>query len=271
MTHPFDSILLVTLGTPFDLGAERVAVAVAQSRKRPLMAIVPLGAPEFEAQALESVAKAEEEANARLAVLAEEARKVGIEFDAHVRRGEEPWREILDEARERKADLIVCRRYGRLGFLASLLVGEMVMNVASHAACNVLMVPRSSQMWRRRILLATDGAPDSERAAAVASEVALGCRIPMTIVSVSTEGIDAGRHAEAAAGIARSAGVEVDVRVVSGPSKPSDAIVAVARETRADLVVVGRRGREGKDVPRLGRNAERIIGTVECPVLIVAR
>ena len=122
MTHPFDSILLVTLGTPFDLGAERIAVAVAESRKRPLMAIVPLGAPEFEAQALESVAKAEEEANARLAVLAEETRKVGIEFDAHVRRGEEPWREILDEARERKADLIVCRRYGRLGFLASLLV-----------------------------------------------------------------------------------------------------------------------------------------------------
>ena len=84
MTHPFDSILLVTLGTPFDLGAERVAVSLAQSRKRPLMAIVPLGAPEFEAQALESVAKAEEEANARLAVLREEARKAGVEFEPRV-------------------------------------------------------------------------------------------------------------------------------------------------------------------------------------------
>lgn len=271
MTHPFDSILLVTLGTPFDLGAERVALAVARSCQRPLSAIVPFGGTDYEAASLEPTSQAEREAAARIDALKEDARKAGVEFDPCVRRGAEPWQEIVDEARNRNADLIVCRRYGRLGFLANLLVGEMVMNVVSHASCNVLMVPRGGEMWRRRILLATDGAPDAERAAAVAAEVARSYSLPVTIVAVAVEGIDARRCAEAAAGAVRRAGVEAEVRVASGANRASDAIVSIARETRADLVVVGRRGREGKDAPRLGRNAERIIGTVECPVLIVAR
>ena len=265
MTHPFDSILLVTLGTPFDVGAERVAFAVARSCSRPLMAIVPLGHP----SAVEPASEAEREATTRIDALQAAAQKAEVDFDVRVRHGEEPWKEIVAEARERNADLIVCRRYGRLGFLASMLVGEMVMNVVSHSPCNVLMVPRGGEMWRRRILLASDGSPDAERAAVVAAEVAKTYGIPVTIVVVSAEGIDARRCVEAAAGTVRSAGIEADVRMASG--RPSDAIVAVARESRADLVVVGRRSRDGTDTPRLGRNAERVIGTVECPVLIVVR
>lgn len=268
MTHPFDSILLVTLGTAFDAGAERVAFALAQKNTRPLMAIVPLVSnPEFEATAPEPAVTAEQEAGTRITALRAMAEKAGFGFDARVRHGEEPWKEIVAEARERNARLIVCRRYGKLGFLADLLVGEMVGKVVSHAPCNVLMVPRAGEMWRRRILLATDDSPDAERAASVAAEVAKIYSIPVTVVAVAAEGIDALRCVEVAAGTVRGAGVDVDLRVLSG--RPSDAIVAIAREIGADLVVVGRRGRDGKDTPRLGPNAERVIGTVECPVLVV--
>ena len=47
-------------------------------------------------------------------------------LELRVRRGAEPYVEIVDEARERGADLIVIRRRGKRGFLANLLVGEMV-------------------------------------------------------------------------------------------------------------------------------------------------
>ena len=51
------------------------------------------------------------------------------QIDLRVRRGDELYRQIVDEARERKTELIVLRRRGKRGFLANLLVGEMVSKV----------------------------------------------------------------------------------------------------------------------------------------------
>ena len=98
-------------------------------------------------------------------------------LDLQARHGAEPYVEIVDEARERAADLIVIRRRGKRGLLANLLVGEMVFKVLAHAPCSVLVVPRGMPMWTRRVLVGIDPhAPDATllaQAAALAAECAL--------------------------------------------------------------------------------------------------
>ena len=58
---------------------------------------------------------------ARREQLAARARAEGVTLDLRVRHGEEPFAEIVDEARERAADLIVIRRRGKRSLLANLL------------------------------------------------------------------------------------------------------------------------------------------------------
>ena len=158
MSAPFQRILLATEGTEFDVGAQRVGIDLAASCGVPLMAVMPLVSnPEFESLAPELAERAATEAASRLADLRLSARAKGIELAGIIRRGEQPFREIVDEASERRADLLVLRRRGKRGYLANLLLGEMVHTVIGHAHCNVLIVPRAAQLWSRALLVATDG------------------------------------------------------------------------------------------------------------------
>lgn len=73
------------------------------------------------------------------------------------------------------------------------------------------------------------------------------------------------REIAAAAERARKTGVEVETRVVEGP--PAEAIATVARDSGADLVVMGTHGRSGLGHLFLGSVAERTIRSAPCPVL----
>ena len=158
MSAPFKRILLATEGTEFDTGAERVGIDLAADCDVPLMAVLPIVSnPEFESLAPQREERAEAEAAARLAALQQSARAQGVDLAGNVRRGEQPFREIVDEATERQADLLVLRRRGRRSYLANLLLGEMVHTVTGHTHCSVLIVPRSAQPWSRAVVVATDG------------------------------------------------------------------------------------------------------------------
>ena len=63
------------------------------------------------------------------------AEAAGVQIDVVARRGEEPYREIVQEAVERRSDLIITRRRGKRSFLSNLLIGEMVSKVVGHAHC----------------------------------------------------------------------------------------------------------------------------------------
>lgn len=52
------------------------------------------------------------------------------------------------------------------------------------------------------------------------------------------------------------------------PSRPADAIVEVARETNADVIVIGNRGAQGMSRV-LGSVASAIVGHAPCSVLVV--
>ncbi len=72
---------------------------------------------------------------------------------------------------------------------------------------------------------------------------------------------------EAAAGQARDAGVEVDVYPRQGD--PADAIIDVAEEQEADLIVVGNRGMTGAKRFLLGSVPNKVSHHAPCSVLII--
>jgi hypothetical protein len=271
--HPFQRLLLATEHTEFDVGAERVAFELARRCRLPLAAVLPIVTnPEYEVTAPELALACEQAASAKREALYAAARAAGVDLDLNVRRGDEPHLEIVDEARARHADLIVARRRGRQGFLAQLLVGEMIGNVVRCAPCSVLLVPRACRMWEARILAAIDDSAAAAPVVATAQRVAAGCGLPLLVASVAAQDTAAATSsAEAAVAAAlrtiRGSGSNAEGRVVRGP--PAESIAALAHDCGADLIVAGRGGspsawkRHG-----FGATGRKIAGLAACPVLI---
>jgi nucleotide-binding universal stress UspA family protein len=275
---PFHNMLLVTQGTDFDVGAERVGIDLAASCGLALRAVFPVVVnPMYESLDPMREEQEEAEAAAKLDKLQQVAMERGVELRGNVRPGEEPFREIVDEAREHHADLIVVRRRGKHGFLANLLLGEMVHTVIGNTHCDVLTVPRAAQLWSRSIVLATDGSAHSERATTVAAALAVRYGLPLTVVSVTnhhkertTDDNDAAAEAnvEQALSVVRAAGARATGRVIS-QGKPYRGILDTAEQTGADLIVMGRRGLNRLERILLGGTSEEVAGLSPGPVLIV--
>lgn len=193
MFTTFERILLATEGTPYDAGAERLALELAAKCGSPLLAVRPVVSnPVYESLAPALAEKDQAGAAAQLEALWQEADRQGVTLNGSVRCGEEPGQAIVAEAHERNADLIVLRRRGKRGYLANMLVGALVHKVVGHAVGDVLIVPRAARMWSRGILLATDGSSHSRRATEAAGYLAARCGLPVVAVSVAggTEGGD---------------------------------------------------------------------------------
>lgn len=278
--HPFARLLLATERSDYDRPAERTALAMAQRCGLPLQVVLPLRSnPEYELAAPELALREEQAVGERVRALRAEAAQSGVTLELVLRRGEEPWREIVAEAVASGADLVVTRQRGRQGVLARLLVGEMVSKVAGHVPCSVLMVPPPGGLWSRHVLAAVDASAHAPLVAARAAAVAAVCGLPLTLLSVAG---DTGPAAQAAAqallqhAAAAAAQAAPDLpqppalRVATG--RPYEAIVQVAEQIGADLIVVGRRGETAladlADLP-MGSTAQRVVGLSQRAVLLV--
>lgn len=280
MSHPFMRPLLATEHTEYDEGAERLALALAGRCGLDLRAVIPVVSnPEYEAIAPLLAAQIEREAVEKLEAIRARGEAAGIALETTVRRGEEPWQEIVAEARQCAADLLITRRRGRRGVLANLLVGEMVSKVAAHAPCSVLMVPRGAQIWSQRILAAVDGSAVSAPVGRVAAGIAAACGVPVTLLAVlADERNDEERHRlqatldQVQALMARDH-PEVAVRAELGAGRAHEVILARSRAVgaEADLTVMGRQGDTALARQLLGRTAERVTGLTQGAVLLVQR
>ncbi len=270
MSSVFKRPLLATEHGEFDTGAEALALALARRCALPLAAVLPVvGNPEFEAVAPQLAARADAEASARRVQLEAQAQAAGVAMALTVRHGVEPYVEIVDEARDRGADLIVIRRRGKRGFLANLMVGEMVYKVLAHAPCSVLVALRSARMWRQRVLVGIDPhAPDAALLAQAAS-LAVECGLPLRVVCVGAN--DTVRPAtQAALDIAleqaRRLGADADGELRIG--KPHQQLVEAAHACGADLIAVARHGGDSLARAWMGGTAQKVIGLADCPVLV---
>jgi nucleotide-binding universal stress UspA family protein len=135
---------------------------------------------------------------------------------------------------------------------------------------------------RTHIVVGFDGSDAALRALGhAADEVQPGGNLTLVTVAptarsagvLSEDLLSASPDAEALLEEARlSLGVRDDIAVegVAREGDPAAILLEVARDTGADLVVIGRRGRNFAARALLGSVAERVVNQAPCDVLVVA-
>lgn len=284
-----ERILLSTDGSDYSEGAVREAIKFAKScsNRLSVLSVVDFN-PEFDAVAPQIMEKKEKDARLHLEAVQARAKKEGLECFTVVRKGEDAYRNIVEEAVKSNSTMIIMGRRGRTG-LKRLMMGSVTARVIGHAPCDVLVVPRAANLEFKSIVVATDGSPYSAAAAAHALELAKRNGSMLTVISVVPAEIatptdidftinqreliaekemqNAEKTAKAVKDAAQKEGIAVKAYVMSG--KPPEAILHIAEERRADLIVLGSHGRTGVERLLMGSVAERVIVLASCPVLVV--
>jgi nucleotide-binding universal stress UspA family protein len=203
--------------------------------------------------------------------------------------------EILRQAIDRKVDLIVMGTHGRSG-LSHVLLGSVAEKIIRNASCPILVVPPHAAEVEgvgaavfKRIVYATDFSKSSDaalnHALALAQEADArltllhAIEFPQALHDVALpRGAEVDRlHAAAEAEYLRrlralvpaQARMYCNVATRVNEGKPARAILAVAADERADLIVMGVQGRGAMDVMVFGSNAHAVIREAPCPVLVV--
>lgn len=271
MSELFTRLLLATEHSPFDRGAEAVALAMARRCGLALPTVLPLlSNPEFEALAPHIAAKSEQDAALNIAELRSQASAVGVSVDIQVRRGEELYEEIVQEATARASELIILRRRGKRSFLANLLLGEMVSKVVAHAPCHVLIVPREGRFWNQRVLAAVECNAQGARTCQTAMALAAQCQLPLhllTVVAAEVMREPVQPFHTQMQEMARTAGVAFETEVRIG--KPFAEILAARERTASDLIVMGCHDDAHLGRALVGGVAQKVMGLSEHPVLVL--
>jgi nucleotide-binding universal stress UspA family protein len=272
---PFSRLLLATECSEFDGAAEKMAFTLAQHCQLPLAAILPMVSnPEFEALAPEVAARVDAEAAQKLVRLRQQATDANISMNVTVRRGEEAYLAIIEEARAIACDMLIIRRRGKRGFLANVLIGEMVTQVVSHTPCHVLIVPQESTTWTRCILVALDPLRDDEESLqtlVTASCIALQCGLPLRLVSVialPSQRLAAQARIDGWTQLTVAMGVQAQGEVRIGRVCPE--ILQARKESASDLVIVNHPHKPLSATRwMMGSVAQQVIGQSDYPVLVL--
>ena len=217
---------------------------------------------------------------------------------AHLKTGE-PVGEIVALAEDMGAGLIVVGSRG-LGGVRRALVGSVSTGVLRHAHCSVLVV-RGRVGGRHgegrvhppaKLLVAVDGSEEATAAAGVATELAeaFGSEVHVAYAMQEEryrphlgpemwegweEGFERAKRSarswvEAEAQRMKGEGtIKVEPHLLLG--RPSAAIVWLAGETGADLVLVGSRGLGAMRRTLLGSVSDSVVRHAHCPVMVVRK
>jgi nucleotide-binding universal stress UspA family protein len=163
-----------------------------------------------------------------------------------------------------------------------MMVGSVTARVIGHSPVDVLVVPLGTAIGWKTVLVATDGSVNSSAAAAKAVDFAVsygGRVVALSVLDVPDEFyaeapavvdqlIEKARgYVEAVADLAARAGVVCTEAVREGAS--AAAIVQLAKEEGAGVIVMGSHGRTGLARLLMGSVTEKVIGHASCPVLVV--
>lgn len=136
-----------------------------------------------------------------------------------------------------------------------------------------------------RFLVATDGSDFCATAVREAIGMAKQCNAELHIMSLVATGVeheglgetlikqelqDKSAHLETLKAQALKAGVKAETHLIEA-SAITQGIVDLAEQLKADMIVMGRRGRRGLARMLLGRATARVIGLAHCNVLVVPR
>ncbi|MBF0609757.1 MAG: universal stress protein [Magnetococcales bacterium] len=272
-TGRFEKLLLASDGTEYTESAQKIALAMAKLTGAKLVAMrMVLSNPEYDSLVPDMAVRMEMAAYDSLLGITAEGEKLGVTCTPMVMHGSNPHEDIIEAAEKVGADVIVMGRRGSRG-LARLMLGDATARVVAQAHCQVLVVPRMTQLWSHRILLATDGSRYSDSAAVSAIQLAKLSNLPLLIMTACPNPGNDSVCRESEQVISRlmehasQRGVMAESMLVEGD--PVQAILDTAAKRGVDLIVGGSHGRTGMEKVFLGSVMERVMGKATCPVLTV--
>lgn len=265
-----EKLLLSTDGSQYSEGAIREAIIFASKCSSKIYACMVLETnPEYETIGSNVFEKEEEEATAHLESIKARATKEGVRCETIFHESIKASEAIVDEATEKRVDMIVIGRHGRKG-LSKALMGEVAAKVIAHSPCKVLVVPKAARIEYRNILVATDGSIHSNAALTEAIAIAKRCGshlIALSAMRDETERQEAENYANKAIDLAQKEGVSAEAVTPIGRS--FNAIVETAGGRGVDLIVMGTYGKTGVKKLLMGSSTEKVIGNAGCAVLVV--
>jgi nucleotide-binding universal stress UspA family protein len=188
---------------------------------------------------------------------------------------------IVDLSDAENCDLIVMGRRG-LRRVERAFVGSVTARVIGHTTRDVLVVPKDTALGWKKIVLATDGSKFSAAATDRAIDFARaygGSLLVISVVDVPAEFYaespkaaeqllaQAKQYVADAKKRAEAAGVATEGFTAEGDTY--EAVVNLARERGAEMIVLGSHGRTGLRRLLMGSVTEAVIGYAPCPVLVV--
>ncbi len=265
-------LLLATDWSEYSEGAVREAINLARRCATELyvVSVIEIN-PEYETFGTDVIEKEEKEIAAYFESLRTRAVKEGVSCKTILRQSGEPYRLIVEEAKEKKVDMIIIGRHGRKG-LAKVLMGSVALKVISHAQCNVLVVPRAARIEFRNMLVAADGSEYANEAVSEAIAIAKRCGAHVIVLSsyfLDHELEEAKSIATKAVKLAQEEGVAAEALTPRG--RPYNAIVETAGGRAVDLIVMGAYGKTGLKKLLIGSSTEKVIGLAGCAVMVVRK
>jgi nucleotide-binding universal stress UspA family protein len=264
----------------------------------PVAAYAP-GAPGFESIVLTRADRDQLLAEMKRFIETESAPKVPVE--AVIREGSAV-REILNQAADLKADLLVMGTHGRSGF-ERLLLGSVTEKILRKATCPVLTVPHrhpdavpASPVLFKQILCPVDFSGCSLQALNYAMSLAQEADAHLTVLHVTEYGWDATpvNHGQVRTGdrlslgdyrawrgedarqrlteaIPETVAAFCSIQRMVSAGTPKREILRIAAEQRTDLIVMGVEGRGAADLTFLGSTTNHVLRAATCPVLTLRR
>jgi len=187
-------------------------------------------------------------------------------------------------AQAKGAELVVIGDRG-LGGVTGLLLGSVAVALAAHAECPVVVVRGEADPPdpAAPVVVGVDGSPTSDAALAFAFEAAAGRKVPLVAVHawrdvlvdptvaplLDREAIEDDEREALAERLAGWGEKYPDVRVERVVTREHPARALVDRSQRAQLVVVGSRGRGGFAGLVLGSVSHAVLHRAHCPVAVV--
>ena len=140
-TPGFGKLLVATDGSSFSNAAVQEAIKLARACSSTLYVLFVLEiSAEIELWDALSTDKLEAQLRRYLDGIKKKAAKQGVSCEVILHLGDEPYKNIISEAKKRKVDTIIMGSHGRTG-ITRLMMGSVVSRVIGHAPCRVLVVP----------------------------------------------------------------------------------------------------------------------------------
>lgn len=269
--NKLQSLLVATDRSEYSEGAIREAMTLAKQCSSTLCVMTVLEPdPDVHYKSIgSSMFQEEEEALQYLFSVKARAAQQGLRCEAFLRKGSKPEELIIEEAVQRKVDMLVLGRHGRRG-LMKVLVGAVPARVIEDAPCKVLVVPKDARGGCSTILIATDGSGHSMEAASEAIAIAKRCGGSLIAVSVAKSQGEMDLAQTQVAKVDKMCAREgLAVETLTGVGKPCEVINKIAMRRDVALIVVGTYGSTGFRKLIMGSTTEKVIGLADCAVLVV--